>query len=208
MMQPGQAGRARLARHEGACHEVRRVVDAGRVVPRPGDGIAAVRGGGGAELHGPAGNADVAGRAVDLRLRVLAPVAQQMGMAGGERERPAGRGAAPRDLGHDRDEVAQGELVATEAARLQSAVEARLDEVGLGLVEDLPGGLGGGLALAEERREGDRALEHLRGREVRLRRCDGCGRDHVTTLTIKTLDRQGAASTRPSSSTSVRRSSG
>ena len=127
-----------------------------------------------------------------LGLRTLAPVTQQVGVPRGQREHPAARRAAAGDLAHHADEVAQAQPVAAEAARLERAVQTRLGERLVRLVEEASRRLRCGLPFAEHGHERLRPGQQLGRGEVRLRRRDLGRRGHVSTVTIKTLDGQGA----------------
>src|SRR5581483_2918369 len=73
----------------------------------------------------------------DLALRLLGEVrGDRDRVPGGERELPAARRTAPRDLDDQPVEVAQAELVAAEAPRLDDPVEARIQELLVDLIRD------------------------------------------------------------------------
>ena len=86
-------------------------------------------------------------------------------MTRGQREHPAAGRAAAGDLAHRADEVAQAQLVAAEAPRLERAVEAGIDERLVRLVEEASRRLGRGLPFAEHGHERLRPGQQLGRRE-------------------------------------------
>ena len=160
------------ALHDRAAHEVGRVVTARGVVPGAADGVAAVRGHRHAGLHRPARNAQVAVAPYTSACASSLQWLRRCGWPAGQREHPAARRTASGDLAHHADEVAQAELVAAEAARLERAVEAGLDERFVRLVEQAARRLRRGLPFAEHGHELLRPRQHLGRRQVWLRRRD------------------------------------
>ena len=173
----------------GAAHEMGGMVTAGRVVPGAADEVASVRGECVAGLNRPARNADLAVRPVDLNLGLLLEKREQLRVPGRQREHPPARRAAARNLAHDPHEVAEAELVAAEPTRLERAVEARIDECSVGLVEKTTRRLGLGLPLPKRRAQRLRAREHLRRRQLPLGRDDPV-RAHAREINHQDFDRQ------------------
>ncbi len=94
-------------------------------------------------------------------------------MAGGEGQHPAGLGAAAGHLHHHLVEGRHVELIAAEAPRLDDAVEALADQLGVDVVGHAAQRLAVGLSRAEQGTQGDRAFQHLGGRQI------GLGRAHL-----------------------------
>jgi hypothetical protein len=82
-------------------------------------------------------------------------------MGGSQGQRPAGGGAAARDLDDDLQEGRQPELVSAVPAGLQDAVEAGAQEVVVGVLRVVRQPLGPGLAIEERGPQGDRPLDDL-----------------------------------------------
>jgi hypothetical protein len=97
----------------------------------------------------------MAGWSEQLALGRLGPArGERHHVAGAQREAPAGRRAAAGDGRRQAEERRQVELVAAEAAWLEHAVEAGLDERGMRLLVHVAALLGRRLLVAQQRLHG------------------------------------------------------
>ena len=186
--------------HHGG-QEVGAVGGAGAEVPLPLDDPAVGGRRRGAHRDEARRGAEVPAGAEDIALHVLGE--QRAGLqrvSGGKAQAPTGRRAASRDL-HDRlVEGADGELVATEPARLQHAVEAGVVECTVQLLGVERALLGGGLLVAQLRAQRPSAVDDGGGGQPRLGHGDVLRSDgaHVARLLARSANQSSARGWRAS----------
>jgi hypothetical protein len=162
-------GTAVRARALGAADEMGRDVAARGVIPaaaRPPAARDRRAGDGGADGRG----AKLAILAIGLELRRVGEYREDEGMSRGQRQDPAARRTAARNLDHHPQKGGHVEFIPAEAARLHDPVKAGADEGVVGLGQDRAGGFAGGLARAQEGPHRHGAGDHRLWRQRRLGR--------------------------------------
>jgi hypothetical protein len=141
------------------------------VVPRPLYPIAARDRHRSATRNKDARSADIAAWRVNLALGLLAESGNKgLGMTRREREHPSAFRTPTCDLHHHPDEVRQSEFISAEAPRLDDTIEARAQEILVGLLGQPAQPFAKRLPLAQNGARGFSAAKHFLRCQVWFRR--------------------------------------